>query len=626
MKLKTRFFYTFFIDILLINLSFFLSLLIFYDFSIPKDYITMYFTNAIDYILIKLIVFAKFKFYSNLWEYASINELFQLAIGIGAANALTTLYWFIYRIYFPKTIYVLIILFEMFFIGGFRLSYRIYKGVVSGEILTSKGTKRVMVIGAGDAGSMVIKELKNHPQLNSRAVAIIDDDPKKEGTRINGVPVVGQRYDIYSAAMKMNIDEIIIAMPSASKKVIREVVEECNKTKCKVKILPGIYELIDGKVNISKIRDVKIEDLLGREQVRLDIESISSYLKNKVVLVTGGGGSIGSELCRQIAKYYPRELIILDIYENNAYALQNELNLMYNYNSTNRNTPRLNFRVIIASIRDKEHIEEIIKEHRPEVIFHAAAHKHVPLMEDNPKAAICNNIFGTLNLVQSADKYGVKKFVLISTDKAVNPVSVMGATKRVCEMIIQSINNISETDFVAVRFGNVLGSNGSVIPLFKKQIEQGGPVTVTDPEMIRYFMTIPEAAQLVLQAGAMAEGGEIFVLDMGEPVKILKLAEDLIRLSGFEPYEDIPIEITGVRPGEKLCEEMLLSKEISSTKHEKIFVEKPIFNDYKYILDEVEKLNMLLSKNDKDEMKRALMKLALQSEARPPKLQVYKTN
>lgn len=574
---------------------------------------TAYFNNIVGFVFIKLLVFALFKLYHNLWKYASIRELSQLITSIIIANILVTIFWNVQGVCFPRGLYVLITLFDMALIGGFRLSYRIFKALISEGIFVDRNKKRVMVIGAGDAGVMVIKELRHHTQLSSVPVALIDDDSKKLGTRINGVPVVGQRSHIYSSAIKYNIDEIIIAIPSASKKVIRRIVKECNKTKCKIKILPGIYELIDGKVNISKLRDVKIEDLLGREQINLDIDSISEYLENKVVLVTGGGGSIGSELCRQIAKYKPKELIILDIYENNAYSLQNELNLLYNCKENRKEGCKLNLKVIIASIRDKERIDEIIKDNKPEVIFHAAAHKHVPLMENNPKAAVNNNIFGTLNVVRSADKYGVRKFVLISTDKAVNPANIMGATKRICEMIVQSINSISKTEFVAVRFGNVLGSNGSVIPVFKKQIAQGGPVTVTHPDIIRYFMTIPEAVQLVLEAGGMAKGGEVFVLDMGEPVKILSLAEELIRLSGLEPYEDISIEITGLRPGEKLYEELLLSEDVASTEHEKIFIEGPMFIDYNHLLDELRELKEVLENSDYAEIKEELMKIALQT-------------
>lgn len=606
MKKEIRVLFLAVVDILLINLSFFLSLLVRFDFKMPQQYITIYISNMLIYIIIKLTVFKLSKLYKTLWEYASIGELIQVTTGVTMANVLIIIYWSIDGIHFPRSIYILMTFFEVVLIGGSRLSYRILRKLLNGSLSNSNDGKRIMIIGAGDAGAMVIKEFMNHTQLNSKPVAIIDDDLTKEGTRIYGVPVVGQRYDIYSTAMKMDIDEIIIAIPSASKKVIKDVVEECKKTKCKTKILPGIYELIDEKVTISKLRDVDIEDLLGREQVKLDIDSISVYLKNKVVLVTGGGGSIGSELCRQIAKYSPKKLIILDIYENNAYDIQNELNKVYNYCKDKK----LDLKVLIASVRDKVRIDEIMQEYSPDVVFHAAAHKHVPLMEDNPKAAVKNNIFGTLNVAQSADKHKVKKFVLISTDKAVNPTNVMGATKRVCEMIVQSMNSISETEFVAVRFGNVLGSNGSVIPLFKKQIAQGGPITVTHPDIVRYFMTITEAAQLVLEAGAMAKGGEVFVLDMGDPVKILTLAEDLIVLSGLKPYEDIPIEVTGLRPGEKLFEELLLAgEEIASTKHEKIFIEKPIYIDYKYVLNELEKLKVALLNERDNNIRQTLIEI-----------------
>lgn len=382
------------------------------------------------------------------------------------------------------------------------------------------------------------------------------------------------------------IDEIIIAIPSAGKKDLWGIMKECKKTKCKLKTLPGIFDLIEGKVSIKDIRDVQIEDLLGREEIELDIEEISGYLKGKRVLVTGGGGSIGAELCKQIAKFAPEELDILDIYENNVYELQNELKEKYK---------ELNLQVLIASIRDRKRISEIMELKKPHVVFHAAAHKHVPLMEQNPKEAIKNNVLGTLNVAQAAYKNGVSRFILISTDKAVNPTNVMGASKRICEMIIQSINTISPCKFAAVRFGNVLGSSGSVVPLFNRQILQGGPVTVTHPEVTRYFMTIAEAAQLVIQAGAIIQGGEIFILNMGQPVKIIRLAEDLIRLSGYAPYEDIPICITGLRPGEKLYEELLLEEEgIEPTSHEKILKCKPVYNDYTALLFEIEKLKELV--------------------------------
>ncbi|MDK2821773.1 MAG: hypothetical protein PWP31_1738 [Clostridia bacterium] len=595
MQKEIRTIYLIIIDIFLINLAFYLAFYLRFDGILPPEYFPKYLDNILAITVIKISVFYYFKLYKSLWEYASIEELVQIVVAAVVANAAILSYLFIKQIHLPRSIYILVAMIDVMLIGGVRFSYRALRRVNNGDFKISSNKKRVMIIGAGDAGAMVIKELKNHKDLNSRPVAVIDDDEKKEGQRINGVPVLGQRWDIVSVARKKKIDEIIIAMPSANKKDIREIVEECKRTKCKLKILPGVFELIDGKVTINDIRDVQIEDLLGREQVKLNIEEISGYLKNKKVLVTGGGGSIGSELCRQIAKFKPSELIILDIYENNAYDLQNELKRKYK---------DLNLKVVIASIRERGRIDEVMDKLKPDVVFHAAAHKHVPLMEDNSKEAVKNNVFGTLNVAQAADKYGVKKFVLISTDKAVNPTNVMGTTKRICEMIVQSIDKVSKTEFVAVRFGNVLGSNGSVIPLFKKQIAEGGPVTVTHPEIIRYFMTIPEAAQLVIQAGAMAQGGEIFVLDMGEPVKIVDLARDLIKLSGFEPDVDIPIEFIGLRPGEKLYEELLLDEEgITSTRHEKIFIGRPIFSDYKLLIKKLDNLRNVMNRCSDDELK-----------------------
>jgi FlaA1/EpsC-like NDP-sugar epimerase len=458
----------------------------------------------------------------------------------------------------------------------------------------------VMIIGGGSAGAMVIQELLRNPQIERFPVAVIDDDPSKYKRKIHDTPVLGTRNDIQKIAEENKIDEIIIAMPSASKQEIREIVNICKQTKCKLKTLPGVYELIDGKVDI-KIRDVDIEDLLGREPISVNLNEVSGYICNEVILVTGGGGSIGSELCRQIAKFNPKKLLILDIYENNAYDVQNELL---------RKHKDLDLEVLIASVRDEGRIEQIFKQYRPAVVFHAAAHKHVPLMEANPTEAVKNNILGTLNVVRMADKYNAKRFVLISTDKAVNPTNIMGASKRVAEMIIQSIDKQSNTEFVAVRFGNVLGSNGSVIPLFRKQIEEGGPVTVTHPEVIRYFMTIPEAVQLVIEAGAMAEGGEIFILDMGQPVKIIDLAKDLIRLSGFEPNVDIKIEFIGLRPGEKLYEELLLAEEgITATKHEKIFIGKPVHIDIGHLTKELMALDSILISGTKEMIEPIIKKL-----------------
>lgn len=583
------------LDIVLINLSYYLALYLRFDGIIEAKYLEVYINNALIITLLKILVFYYFKLYKSLWRYASIEELINVVVASVVANAGVVSYLFAIQTHLPRSVYAITTMLDMMLIGGARFSYRALRRLKGSELRNGNGFKRVMIIGGGDAGAMVIRELKNHTQLNSRPVAIIDDDFIKKGQRINGVPVMGQRSDISIVADKMKIDEIIIAIPSAGKSEIRKIVQECKKTKCKLKILPGIYELIDGQVSIKEIRDVQIEDLLGRDEVELNIDEISVYIKDKKILVTGGGGSIGSELCRQIAMFKPKELCVLDIYENNTYDLQNELKRKYK---------DLNLNVIIASIRDKKRIDEIMNDIRPDVIFHAAAHKHVPLMEDNPKEAIKNNVFGTLNLAQAADKYGVKRFVMISTDKAVNPTNIMGASKRICEMIIQSIDKGSKTEFVAVRFGNVLGSNGSVIPLFRKQILEGGPVTVTHPEIIRYFMTVPEAAQLVIQAGAMAKGGEIFVLDMGEPVKIIDLARDLIRLSGFEPDLDIPIVFTGLRQGEKLFEELLLDEEgIQSTEHDKIFIGQPIFTDYKLMIKSIESLKDIIDDCDSDTLK-----------------------
>ncbi|NMA03467.1 MAG: polysaccharide biosynthesis protein, partial [Clostridiales bacterium] len=454
----------------------------------------------------------------------------------------------------------------------------------------------------GKAGSMIIKEMYNNPQIHKYPVAVIDDDSKKYKGKIHGVPILGTRKDIHRIVQEKKIDEILIAIPSANKQEIKEIANICKGTKCSLKILPGVYEIIDGSVDIKKIRDIQIEDLLGRAPVRVDLASMSDYLKNEIILVTGGGGSIGSELCRQIADFSPKKLIIFDIYENTAYGLQQELKRKYGSD--------LDLEVCIGTIREIDRLEQIFRTYRPQIVFHAAAHKHVPLMESNPMEAIKNNIFGTINVAECADKYGAKRFILISTDKAVNPTSIMGATKRIAEIVVQAMDRKSETEFAAVRFGNVLGSNGSVVPLFREQILEGGPVTVTDSEMIRYFMTITEAVQLVIQAGAMAKGGEIFVLDMGEPVKIKDLAKDLIKLSGFEPDVDIKIEYTGLRPGEKLYEELLMAEEgLRETKHEKIFIGKPVFNDLDQLIKEIEMLKAVLMTEDRELIELIVKKL-----------------
>ncbi len=589
------------LDTLLINLAYFLALYLRFDGRIPAQYVETYTSHALIITTIKIVIFYIFNLYKSIWKFASVDEMLEIVLASIISNAIVMAYMTLVQGKMPRSVYLMVPILDMAFIGGIRFSLRALGRVRNGVPKNLGNYKKVLIVGAGSAGAMIIKELRNHDTLKSMPAAIVDDDPKKIGQSINGVPILGSRKDIPRICKEENIDEIIIAIPSANRKGIREIVSESRKTKCKTKIVPGMYELIDEKVSIKKIRDVEIEDLLGREEVQLDLNEICEYIKDKRVLVTGGGGSIGSELCRQIARFEPEELMILDIYENNAYDIQNELLRKYD---------KLNLKVFIASVRDKKRMDEIIKNERPDVVFHAAAHKHVPLMENNPHEAIKNNVFGTLNVVQAADKYNVKKFVMISTDKAVNPTNVMGATKRICEMIVQSKNKESDTEFVAVRFGNVLGSNGSVIPLFKKQIAEGGPVTVTHPDVIRYFMTIPEACQLVLQAGSMAEGGEIFVLDMGEPVKIMDLAKDLISLSGFEPDVDIPIEITGLRPGEKLYEELLLDEEgISDTSHNKIFIGKPVFTDYNYLIRKLESLKEVVKIGDKKQIKANLQNL-----------------
>ena len=566
-------------DILLLNLAIYLALIIRFEGEIPAQYINAFLNTNILLTIFNIIVFYLFGLYTSLWTYASIDELMQVfwAAAVGSVGSYPI--GLLLHMPLPRSVYIILFMLILLFVGGSRFSYRILRRAKR-FIIPESDKVRVMVIGAGDAGSMVISEMQRHDGFSYLPVVVVDDDKRKHRAKIHGVPVKGDKSKIIELVEKYNVSEIIIAMPSATKQAKTAIIKICKQTKCKLKTLPGMYELINDKVSIRKIRDVSIEDILGREEVKLNNDEISSYINNDVILVTGGGGSIGSELCRQLARFQPKKLLILDIYENNAYDLQNELKYTYK--------DELDFEVIIASVRDKARLREVFDKYKPSVVFHAAAHKHVPLMETNPVEAIKNNVFGTLNVAQCADEFGVKRFVLISTDKAVNPTNVMGATKRFAEMIIQSLDKQSKTEFVAVRFGNVLGSNGSVIPLFKRQISQGGPVTVTHPEITRYFMTIPEAAQLVIQAGSIAKGGEIFVLDMGDCVKIDDLARDIIRLSGYIPDVDIKIEYTGLRPGEKLYEELLLAEEgIMATKHEYIFVAKPLDVSYKEMLSHI---------------------------------------
>lgn len=580
------------LDVIFVNAAIFAGYFVRFSWDIKPAYLNIYYKSFIAISLIMLLSFWFFKLYKSDWRYASVEELMYVIMAVTAGSIGSLLYGILVGYRLPISVYFIMWALVMLSSGGIRFLSRVAASIdIIPSHIMSQG-KRVLVIGAGDAGAMAVKEMKKHPDLYYEPVALIDDNKSKVGRSINGVPVLGTRSDIVNIVKSMDIEEILIALPSVGNEERREIIKICNSTGIKSKILPGIYELINGKISINQIRDVEIEDLLGRDPIELNIDGIADYLSNKVVLITGGGGSIGSELCRQIVKFSPKKLIILDIYENSAYDLQMELNFKY---------PDISKEVVIASIREKDRLEEVFKRFEPEVVFHAAAHKHVPLMEANPKEAIKNNVVGTLNLAKTADKFGTKKFVLISTDKAVNPTNIMGATKRMCEMIIQSINKESKTEFVAVRFGNVLGSNGSVIPLFKKQIKEGGPITVTHPDINRYFMTIPEAAQLVIEAGSMAKGGEIFVLDMGRPVKIVDLAKDLIRLSGFEPDRDIKIKFTGLRPGEKLYEELLMDEEgIKNTKHKKIFIGKPGKYDFYDVCEKVDTLKASLDGSEEE--------------------------
>ena len=578
-KLITRRAFLITYDIIAVVCSNFLSLLLRYEFQL--DTIPEYFMNAVWLhlpisIVITLAIFYIFRLYHSLWAYAGVNEMQNILVASFSSAALQGITLLLFDRSVPKSYYF----FNAFLLVGFtvtsRFAYRFAR-----EARRKKHNKNnsisVMIVGAGDAGNTIIKEINSSYFSTMRIRCIIDDDPQKWGRYIQGIKVVGGRDKIVENASLHDIDEIIIAIPSAGRRTIKEIVEIAQQTNCKLRTLPGMYQLVNGEVDVSKIRDVDVEDLLGREPIKVDLDSILGYVKGKTVLVTGGGGSIGSELCRQIASHRPGQLIILDIYENNAYDIQQELKIKY---------PDLNLLVLIASVRNARRINKIFATYKPDIVYHAAAHKHVPLMEVSPDEAVKNNVFGTWKTAQAAADNGVKKFVMISTDKAVNPTNVMGATKRICEMIIQTFNKYYDTEFVAVRFGNVLGSNGSVIPLFRKQIEAGGPVTVTHPDIIRYFMTIPEAVSLVLQAGVYAKGGEIFVLDMGEPVKILDLAKNLIRLSGYKVDDDIRIEFTGLRPGEKLYEELLMSEEgMKETENKLIHIGKPIeFDERKFFV------------------------------------------
>ena len=535
--------------------------------DIPQVYLNSAWDFMIANVVMTLAVFYVFKLYHSLWAFAGTAEVQNILAACILSAILDFAGMKILRYPIPRSYYFVYALVLTGITTGTRFSYRIMRGMRHKAQNRKNGT-RVMIIGAGDAGNTVIKEITNSTYSTMTIKCIIDDDENKWGRFIQGIKIVGGRERIVEYAALYGIDEIFIAIPSADRRTMKALVEICKETSCKLRTLPGIYQLVNGEVNVSKLRNVDVEDLLGRDPIKVDMESILNYVRGQTIMVTGGGGSIGSELCRQIAGHRPARLIIVDIYENNAYEIQQELKHRY---------PQLDLVVLIASVRNTNRINSIMENYHPDIIYHAAAHKHVPLMEVSPNEAIKNNVFGTWKTAQAAVHNGVKKFVLISTDKAVNPTNIMGASKRICEMIIQTYNRHYDTEFVAVRFGNVLGSNGSVIPLFKKQIAAGGPVTVTNPDIIRYFMTIPEAVSLVLQAGVYAKGGEIFVLDMGEPVRILDLAENLIRLSGYKVDEDIKIEFTGLRPGEKLYEELLMSEEgLTDTENKLIHVGKPV--------------------------------------------------
>ena len=580
------------LDILAMTMCSFLSIGLRFDFhDIPNIYID----NIYNYLLIDSIIivaiFSIFKIYKSMWSYASITELINIILACSSYELIEFIYKQIINVNMPRSYYLIKLILLYVFISSIRYSYRIAR-TMRDYYREKNGLTNTMIIGAGEAGRMLITEIYNNKtNFKNKVCCIIDDDKNKIGSYIKNIPVVGSRKEIKENVDKYNIEEIIIAMPSINREKLNLIIDECQKTKCEIKTLPSLSELV-GKPTMKKVRPLSYEDFLGRKEIVVNINEISSSLKDKKIIVTGGGGSIGSELCRQIAKCKPKELIIFDIYENNAYEIEQELKRTY---------PHLNLKTIIGSVRDYDRLENVFKEYKPEYVFHAAAHKHVPLMENSPNEAIKNNCLGTLNTVKISDKYKVKKFVLISSDKAVRPTNVMGATKRICEMIIQAYDKKSKTDYVAVRFGNVLGSNGSVIPLFLKQIENGGPVTVTHKNITRYFMTIPEAVSLILQAFCYAEGGEIFVLDMGEPVKIYDLAKKLIRYKGYEPNVDISIKITGLRPGEKLYEELLMEEEgLKATPNKLIHIGKPIEMDDAKFFKKLDKLITASYKNNND--------------------------
>ena len=575
------------LDIILINASAVLALISRFDFSASAPGVSGYLHNVLLYAAVNTVVtvavFYFFRLYHSVWEFASSVEL----VRIGLASALSAmLHWFgttMLGLALPRSFPLLYLLYLGVLVACSRMAYRVFR--MLGHSSSGDEKKRTMLIGGGAAGAMIIREFLMSEQSENKIVCVIDDDPAKLGRYIRGVRIVGNSSKISEMAHKYHVEEIVLAIPSASRTDRVRILERCRATGCRLRTLPGLYQIANGEVSIQSIREVDIEDLLGRDAVKINLDEVARYIEGKTVLVTGGGGSIGSELCRMAACQNPKRLIVFDIYENNAYDLQMELR---------RSHPDLDLVVLIGSVRDYDRMDSVFAQYRPDLVFHAAAHKHVPLMEVSPFEAIKNNVFGTYNTARAADKYNVQRFILISTDKAVNPTNVMGASKRMCEMIVQMMNERSNTEYVAVRFGNVLGSAGSVIPLFRKQIREGGPVTVTDKRIIRYFMTIPEAVQLIFQAGAYAHGGEIFVLDMGDPVRIDDLARNMIRLSGLDPDVDIPIVYTGLRPGEKLYEELLLSGEgMQKTDNNLIFVGHEMPFDHQIFEEQLQQLHQL---------------------------------
>ena len=587
------------LDILVINAAMFFALFIRYEFDFnslrESGFLDTALRWAIPNTLLVMGLFVCFRLYRTLWSFAGADELariFTASMIMGVFQLLLVLFKLVVM---PRSFPVLFAMLLFIATTIVRFSYRFIRRLRYSFSQTPK--RRTMLIGAGEAGALVLREFSGSQFSQNKVVCIIDDEPAKKGRHLMGCPVIGGREMIEEAVDKYGVSDIVLAIPTLPTQVKKEIWEICNRTGCKFKQMPGVYQLANGDVSIQEIRDIEIEDLLERDVVKVDMGGLSGMISGKTVMVTGGGGSIGAELCRQLASYQPKELVIFDIYENNAYAIEQELKGNY---------PELKLHVLIGSVRDEARIDQVIATYRPAMVYHAAAHKHVPLMEFSPLEAVKNNVFGTLNTAKAAAKYGVEHFVLISTDKAVNPTNVMGASKRICEMIVQCMAGKSETCFAAVRFGNVLGSNGSVIPLFREQIKKGGPVTVTHPEITRFFMTIPEAVSLVLQAGAFAQGGEIFVLDMGNPVKIDDLARNMIRLSGFEPDVDIPVVYSGLRPGEKLYEELLMGEEgLAKTANDLIYIGHKIDFDENQLNQELEALKAM-TEDQEDQLRQRI--------------------